>query len=395
MVDFAPTTEQAAIRSTIRAFVRQELLPREREILRREAGGGPGYLTRTEVGELRGTARKSGLWGIDTPRQYGGAELDAVTRALANEELGRTAIWFEFGGSVAPVLYAADDYQKARYLIPFLEDELTYCFALSEAEAGSDPAAMRTRAVRNGGDWLISGEKMWISRGDQSDVAIVFAKTEDDSGSTGISVFLVDREMGWKSSAIPVMGSQNIGSLSFPDVRVPARNLLGPLNGGLRLALQSINASRACNLPPRAVGSAQRLLSMAVEYANSRLTFGQRLAERQSIQWMIAESDMEIRSVQGLYLHAAWTIDQGRSARHEASVAKLAAARMANRVVDRVLQIHGAAGYARELPIERWYRDLRVARIYEGSDEIQLAQMARALLSGHVGTDGLLGEGGA
>jgi acyl-CoA dehydrogenase len=395
MVDFALTTEQAAIRSTVRAFIRQELIPREQEILRRETEGGPGYLTRTEVGELRATARKSGLWGIDTPREYGGAELDAVTRALANEELGRTVIWFEFGGSVAPVLYAADDYQKARYLIPFLEDELTYCFALSEAEAGSDPAAMRTRAVRNGGDWVISGEKMWISRGDQSDVAVVFAKTEDDSGSTGISAFLVDREMGWKSSAIPVMGSQNIGSLSFPDVRVPARNLLGPLNGGLRLALQSINASRACNLPPRAVGSAQRLLSMAVEYANSRLTFGQRLAERQSIQWMIAESDMEIRSVQGLYLHAAWTIDQGRSARHEASAAKLAAARMANRVVDRVLQLHGAAGYARELPIERWYRDLRVTRIYEGSDEIQLAQMARALLSGHVGTDGLLGEGGA
>jgi len=395
MVDFALTTEQAAIRSTVRAFVRQELVPREGEILRREAEGGPGYLSRTEVGELRATAKKSGLWGIDTPRQYGGAELDAVTRALANEELGRTVIWFEFGGSVAPVLYAADDYQKARYLIPFLEDELTYCFALSEAEAGSDPSAMRTRAVRNGGDWVISGEKMWISRGDQSDVAIVFAKTEDDSGSTGISAFLVDREMGWKSSAIPVMGSQNIGSLSFPDVRVPARNLLGPLNGGLRLALQSINASRACNLPPRAVGSAQRLLSMAVEYANSRLTFGQRLAERQSIQWMIAESDMEIRSVQGLYLHAAWTIDQGRSARHEASAAKLAAARMANRVVDRVLQLHGAAGYARELPIERWYRDLRVTRIYEGSDEIQLAQMARALLSGHVGTEGLLGVGGA
>jgi acyl-CoA dehydrogenase len=395
MVDFALTTEQAAIRSTVRAFVRQELVPREGEILRREAEGGPGYLSRTEVGELRATAKKSGLWGIDAPRQYGGAELDAVTRALANEELGRTVIWFEFGGSVAPVLYAADDYQKARYLIPFLEDELTYCFALSEAEAGSDPSAMRTRAVRNGGDWVISGEKMWISRGDQSDVAIVFAKTEDDSGSTGISAFLVDREMGWKSSAIPVMGSQNIGSLSFPDVRVPARNLLGPLNGGLRLALQSINASRACNLPPRAVGSAQRLLSMAVEYANSRLTFGQRLAERQSIQWMIAESDMEIRSVQGLYLHAAWTIDQGRSARHEASAAKLAAARMANRVVDRVLQLHGAAGYARELPIERWYRDLRVTRIYEGSDEIQLAQMARALLSGHVGTEGLLGVGGA
>ena len=395
MVSFALTTEQDEIRATIRAFVQRELLPREQEIMRREAEGGPGYLTRTEVRELRATARKSGLWGIDTPREYGGAELDAVTRALANEELGRTVIWFEFGGSVAPVLYAADEEQKARYLIPFLEDELAYCFALSEAEAGSDPAAMRTRAVRDGGDWMITGEKTWISRGDQSDVAVVFAKTEDDSGTEGISAFLVDREMGWKSSAIPVMGSQNIASLSFPDVRVPARNLLGPLNGGLRLALQSINASRACNLPPRAVGSAQRLLSMAVEHANNRRTFGLPLADRQGIQWMIAESDVEIRGVQGLYLHAAWTIDQGRSARHEASVAKLAAARMANRVVDRVLQIHGAAGYAREFPVERWYRDLRVARIYEGSDEIQLAAMARALLSGQVGTEGLLGDGRA
>ena len=185
------------------------------------------------------------------------------------------------------------------------------------------------------------------------------------------------------------MGEWGPASLSFQDVRVPSANILGEMGQGFTLGMQWIGQGRWV-IAARAVGAAERLLQMAIDYANSRVTFGQPIGERQAIQWMIADSAVEIEATKWLALRAAWMAEQGQDTRHLASMAKLFGAGMGNRVVDRVMQIHGGMGYTRELPIERWYREMRVWRIYEGTDEIQHFIIARNLLKGHVKVGELL-----
>jgi len=189
--------------------------------------------------------------------------------------------------------------------------------------------------------------------------------------------------MGWKSEPIDTMGEWSPAALIFDDVVVPAENVLGELGQGFTLAMQWINAGRF-TLPARAVGSCERLLQMGCDYANTRSTFGRLLSDRQAIQWMLADSAVEIEAMKLLTLKAAWQLENGTDNRHAASMAKLYAGVKANEIVDRVLQIHGGMGYTRELPIERWYRELRLLRIYEGTDEIQRQSIARNLLKGNV-----------
>jgi len=207
---------------------------------------------------------------------------------------------------------------------------------------------------------------------------MVFAVVPDK----GVTCFLVDRDMGWKSEPIPTMGEWGPASLVFDDVRVPADSVLGEVGGGFDLAMAWIRRGRFM-IPARAVGSAERLLQMAIDYAKIRHSMGQPIAGYQAIQWQIADSQVEIESAKWLTLYAAWREQQGLDGRHAASIAKLNGAVMANNVVDRVLQIHGGMGYTKELPIERWYRELRLLRIYEGTDEIQRRTIARNLLKGH------------
>ncbi len=205
-----------------------------------------------------------------------------------------------------------------------------------------------------------------------------------------MTCFLVDREAGWRSEPIPTMGEWGPASLVFDNVRVPESNVLGEVGKGFELAMKWIGRGRYL-LPARALGACERLLSMAIDYANTRETFGKPLAERQAIQWMIADSQVEIEALRLLVLHAAWQVDNGRDSRHAQSIAKLYGGVKANEIVDRVLQIHGGMGYTRELPIERWYRELRLLRIYEGTDEIQRRTIARDLLKGYVKVGASLG----
>lgn len=289
---------------------------------------------------------------------------------------------FVFGGETDVILYQANESQRETYLLPAIEGERASCFAVTEPGAGSDLTAIRMRARRDGGDWILHGEKTFITRGQEADFAIVIAVTDADKGYRGgFTAFIVDRAMGWTSSTIETMGPARPISMSFEDVRVPAENVLGEVGDGFRLAMEWIGRGRYV-IPSLAIGAAERLLSMAVEYANQRETFGVPIGEHQMIQAMIADSEVELESARWLVLLAAWTVDQGRDPRHHSSMAKLAGATMANRVVDRVMQIHGGIGYTRELPIERWYREARLWRIYEGSDEIQRRAIARNLLSG-------------
>jgi len=389
-MDFSLSTEEREVRDWVRTFVQRELIPLEPEVLRRERAHQPG-LTGEELKDLQLKAKESGFWGVLTPEEYGGMGLSAVMAALLEAELGRTFVPFRFGGSADNILFHANEEQKQTYLLPTISGERKSCFAVTEPGAGSDAKAIRTSARKDGTDWIINGEKTFITGGNEADFTMVFAITDPEKGANGgVTCFLVDREAGWKSEYIDTMGEWGPASLVFQDVRVPETQILGEEGRGFELAMQWIGQGRYL-LPARAIGSCERLISMAVEHANTRETFGQKIAERQAIQWMIADSGVELEALRWLVLNAAWQVDQGMDSRHAQSMAKLYGGQKANEIVDRVLQIHGGMGYTRELPVERWYRELRLLRIYEGTDEIQRRTIAPTLHTGPVRGGGARG----
>ncbi|MFR9727581.1 acyl-CoA dehydrogenase family protein [Saccharopolyspora sp. MS10] len=392
MVDFSLSETERDIRDWVRTFVQRELVPLEPEVLRRERNHERG-LTREELADLRQKARDAGFWGVQTPEEYGGMDLSAVLTALIEIELGRTFVPFSFGGYADNILYRANEEQRQRYLLPTIEGERKSCFAITEPGAGSDAKNLRTTARKEGSEWVIDGEKTFITGGIDADFTMVFAVTDRDKGANGgVTCFLADREAGWKSEPIEIMGEwdRQPAALVFDGVRVPEANVLGEVGGGFELAMQWIGRGRYL-LPARALGGCERMMEMSMEYARNRRTFGAPIAERQAIQWMIADSAVEIEALRWLVLQAAWQADQGVDSRHAQSIAKLYGGTRANEIVDRMLQIHGGMGYTRELPIERWYRDIRLLRIFEGTDEIQRRTIARNLLKGHASVSGVLG----
>ncbi|GCE27718.1 acyl-CoA dehydrogenase [Dictyobacter alpinus] len=382
-MDFSLTYEQKMVQQTVRDFVKKELLPLEGDVLRNEREGRPG-IEAGKIRELQARAKEMGFWGINTPEEYGGANLGPLMTAVISMELARTFVPFAFGGTADNILYYCNEEQKQRYLIPTINGERRSCFALTEPGAGSDAANIQMRAIKDGDHWVLNGEKVFITNGNEADFAMVFAVTDVEKGAHGgVTCFLVDREMGWHSTYIHTMGEWGPASLYFENVRVPEQNILGQLHGGFNLGMQWIGAGRwaiAC----RAVGVAERALQMAIDYAQTRVTFGQPISERQAIQWMIADSHVEIEATRWLALYAAWLAEQKQDNRHASSIAKLNGSNMVNNVVDRVLQIHGGMGYTKELPVERWYREVRLWRIFEGTDEIQRFIISRNLLRGHV-----------
>jgi acyl-CoA dehydrogenase len=379
MIDFSLTTEQRMIQDTVRNFVTREVIPWERELINRHKKGQSEYLTLPELRALQRKGKEAGFWGLDCPEKFGGLDLDAMSNAIVFEEIGRSFVEFNFGGRAFSALYQLNDEQQKDYLIPVLQGERQPCFALSEPSGGSDARQLKTTAVLQGSEWVLNGEKTWISFGHIADFALVYAKTRASDGTEGVSGFLVDRSMGWTSTPIPMMGMHDCSSMFFDNVRVPARNLVGEVNGGFKHAMHFLYKNRWL-LGARYVGSAERLLAMALEQAENRSTFGKKLADRENIQWMIAESEVEIRAAKLLSWNGAWQFEQeGIDDRHASCAAKLYSSQMVNRVVDKVLQIHGAMGYAVETGIERWYRDLRVTRIWEGVDEVQLAWLFKSL----------------
>jgi alkylation response protein AidB-like acyl-CoA dehydrogenase len=389
-MDFGLSDEERAIRDTARDFIAREVMPLEQELLRRERAHQPG-LERAELRELQLKARTFGFWGLATPQRYGGMELPAVVQSLIWTEIGRTFVPFRFGGEADNILFHATDEQQKEFLLPTIEGERLSCFAITEPGAGSDAANIRFSARRDGDDWILNGEKTFITGGNDADFAIVIAVTDPERGARdgGATAFLVDRAMGWRSEFIPTMGEGGPASLVFDDVRVPHRNILGEIGQGFALGMEWIGKGRY-TIPSHAVGIAERALRMAIEHANTRETFGKKIGTNQAIQWMIADSETELEAARWLILRAAWTVDAGLDPRHASSMAKLYGAGMVNRVVDRVLQIHGGMGYTRELPIERWYRQVRLYRIFEGTDEMQRLIIARDLLRGYTKIGGHL-----
>lgn len=385
-MDFALTEDQRMILDTVRGFVRTHLSPLETRVQEAEIAGDV-FPDPATLKALQATARDLGLWALTEPEAHGGAALGALTAALVAMETSRSLVPFQYGGHVPHILLDARGDQVDRYLRPAMEGQRAFAFALSEPGAGSDATALRTTAVRDGDTWVINGQKTWITRGHEADFAIVFAVTDPEKGARGgVTAFLADRDAGFTSRPLPMMAHSDLNDgdpaeLHFDDVRVPSGAILGDEGQGFRRAMQTIGGARLL-APARALGMAQRLLEMAVEYANMRISFGKPLADYQAIQWMLADSAVELEAAKWTVLHAAWKYDQGHDTRYEQSMAKLAGCQAACAVADRVLQIHGAMGYSKELPVERVLRQLRVYRIYEGADELQKINIARGLTQG-------------
>ena len=376
--------EQRMITQAVRRFVREEVQPLERDLDPDAVELPPGELDR-----LKGIVQQMGLYHIDVPEEYGGPGLPLTTRGLIAEEMSqhRAGLYLPcygaFGSAGLAQLYDASDEQKERYLYPMLRGEKRAFFGLTEPSGGSDPArAIQTRAVKDGDDWILNGAKLFSSGADRADFGLVFARTDPAKGRRGISAFLVDTDTpGFEvRRVVHTLRSANYGTeLSFDDVRVPAASLVGQEGGGFSLANNNLTHQR---IPYSAscIGVAVAAQEMAVSYSQQRETFGAALASRQAIQWMIVDNEIDIRTGRMMYLAAAEKAEQGDPFRFEAAMAKLTSTEGASRVVDRAIQIHGGIGVTKDLPLERWYREMRIRRIGEGPSEVQRIIMARDLL---------------
>lgn len=383
-MDVLMSEEQRMITQAVRRFVREEVQPLERDLDPDAVELPPGELDR-----LKGIVQQMGLYHIDVPEDYGGPGLPLTTRGLVAEEMAqhRAGLYLPcygaFGSAGLAQLYAASDDQKARYLYPMLEGEKKAFFGLTEPSGGSDPArAIQTKAVKDGDDWILNGAKLFSSGADRADFGLVFARTDPAKGRRGISAFLVDTDSpGFEvRRVVHTLRSANYGTeLSFDDVRVPAANLVGEEGGGFSLANANLTRQR---IPYSAtcIGIAVAAQEMAISYSQQRETFGAPLASRQAIQWMIVDNEIDIRTGRMMYLAAAEKGEQDEPFRFEAAMAKLTSTEGASRVVDRAIQIHGGIGVTKDLPLERWYREMRIRRIGEGPSEVQRIIMARDLL---------------
>ncbi|MBO1114071.1 acyl-CoA dehydrogenase family protein [Bordetella petrii] len=386
-MDFDLPPELRMLRDSARRFVAEELAPLEAR-----------YANEADIPDevrqaLQDKAKQLGFWAFDLPEAVGGGGVGVVGMCVVFEELARCNVpSFRaptvFTPYLGPVLFHGDERQKEKYLMPVVQGAKRTCFALTEAGAGSDPAGMKTTAVADGGEFVINGAKIFITGADKADFVQLFARTVQDGQDLGVSCFLVDRGTpGLRlGQCFDLMSPDRPWELLFEDVRVPAGQVVGGIGKGWELAREFLDMGRLIH-GPKAIGRAQRALELAIDYANTRQTFGQPLARRQAIQWMIADSTVELHAARAMVYHAAWKADQGLDYHLEASAVKLYADEMLVRVVDRAIQIHGGLGLSRELPLELMFRDARSRTITEGSSEMQRMIISAGVLSGRHGVN--------
>jgi acyl-CoA dehydrogenase len=379
-MDFELPEELRLLKDTVANFVDRELIPIEMRSM-----DGP-ILQPAIRSDLERKAKKLDLWNLDVPEEYGGQGLSLLGMVVVLEEVARTIALPPrgpgvFGPDVRPVLFTLNAEQKEKYLFPVLKGEKKTAFAQSEPEAGSDPGAIRTTAVRDGKNYIINGYKCWITNGHEADFYQIVAATDRSKGSRGgLSMFLVDASAPGlrKAERTPTMMGDEPGAIALDNVVVPAENLIGEEGAGMQQAQSWITAGRlyqAC----RGLGIAKRCLELAIDYAKQRVTFGAPLADRQAVQFMIADSFMEYRMTQLLVYQVAALTDAKRDTRHDSFMVKIAGTELGFRVADRCMQIHGGMGLATEMPISKLWRDARSFMITEGPVEIMRMALAREL----------------
>jgi len=370
--------EHALVRDTLRAFARERLAPnaarwdREHHFPREELAA---------LGEL-------GALGMVVPEHHGGAGADYLSLAIALEEIaagdGATSTMVSVQNSVVcgPILAFGNDAQKDKYLKPLARGERLGCFCLTEPAAGSDASAITTRAVRDGDDYVIDGVKQFITSGRNADVAIVFAVTDREARGKGISAFIVETSNpGYHVARVEEKTGQrasDTAQIAFEGCRVPRESLLGREGEGYRIALSNLEAGRI-GIAAQAVGMARSACEAAIAYARERETFGKPIIEHQAVAFRLADMATSIEAARQLVWHAASLRDAGEPCLKEASMAKLFASEMAERVCSDAIQVHGGYGYLADFPVERIWRDVRVCRIYEGTSDIQRMVIGRAL----------------
>jgi acyl-CoA dehydrogenase len=369
--------------ATARSFMETHVRRLEDKLGHDAAGLPPELLL-----PLQAKARELGLWALQTPAEYGGAGLSMLGQVVVAEEAAkcRMGAFFPaagaFGGDPPSVMFSASPEQFERYARPIIEGRAGKAYtAISESSGGSDPArAIRCRAERRGGCYVLNGAKMWTSHARAADWGVVYARTGGPGERGGISCFIVERDTpGLTMMPIEVMSSFAPSELHFDNVEIPVANRIGDEGDGFRLAADFLVRGRIL-YAAGPVGIAQLALEMAIDWVRERAVFGSQLADKQGVQWMLADSEIELRAARLLTYQAAWNADLGRDVRVDASIAKLHATETAFRVLDRCVQLFGALGLSKEMPLERWFRDLRVKRLGEGATEVQRMIVARHLL---------------
>jgi butyryl-CoA dehydrogenase len=381
-VDLELTEEQQLLQKSVRDFAEAEVKPLAKEI--DETGHFP-FETFKKAAEL-------GLTGVAVPETYGGAGMDHVSYAIVIEEISRvcasTGVILSVQNSLYcdPILRFGTDEQKQKFLVPYARGEKIGCYALTEPQAGSNAAALATKAARKGEAYIINGTKAWITNGGVADAAIVYVNTQPEKGEKGITALVVEKEthgfaVGKEEKKLGIHATA-CTELSFTDCEVPIANRIGNEGEGYKVALSTLDGGRI-GIASQATGIAQGAFEAALSYAQQRQAFGHPISDFQAIQFMLADMATEIDAARLLARRAAWKQDSGARFTMEACIAKLFASEMSTRVAHKAIQIHGGYGYSSEYPVERAYRDARITEIYEGTSEIQRLVIAAWVLKAY------------
>jgi butyryl-CoA dehydrogenase len=380
-MEFELSEEQQMMREMVREFAVNEVLPGASE--RDQKCEYPKELV-AKVAEL-------GLMGVAIPEEMGGAGMDYISYAIAIEEISKAdaalGVIVSVNNSLVcdPLMRYANEDQIERFLKPLASGRKLGAYALSEAQSGSDAANVKTTAIPAGNEYVLNGQKLWITNGNASDIVLVFAMTDKEKGHKGINGFLVEKgtpgfNVGKKEDKLGIRSSDTT-ELIFEDCRVPAANLLGKPGEGFKVAMTTLDAGRI-GIAAQAVGVGQASIDAGIKFAKERQAFGKTISEFQAIQFYLADMQTKVDAARLLTWEAGWKKDKGVPYGREAAMAKTFASETAVEVALKAVQIHGAYGYSKEFPVERFMRDAKITEIYEGTNEIQRLVIARYLLKG-------------
>ncbi len=381
-MDFQLAEEHQMLKDLVAKFVRDQLIPLEPAVLARDAAGESIALTAAEREPIDKVSKELGLWGLDAPEDVGGADLPMVAMVGVYEEMGKTITPYVLppdSPNLRMLMATVNEEQRIQYLAPYVAGEAISAIAISEPGAGADPAGMITKAVRDGDDWVINGRKIWISKAKEADFTVTMAVTDPAKGARGgISAFLVDKGTpGFNVlRAIPMIGGQVTYEVVYEDCRVPASKLLGKEGQGFA-PMQTRLSTRRLQMGIWGYTLAQRALDMMIEHAAQRETFGAKLADRQAIQWWVADASTKIHAARLMAYDIAWKLDQGRDVRVEISMLKVFGTELGWEVIDQAMQAFGAMGMTKELPLQMMAGQMRTMRIYDGPSEVHRWVIAR------------------